>query len=147
MFEEICCLDDFNCDARLSFPRWHTMVGTSWWISPFITARWTPSRGSWYCRYMHFFYLFAIKPTIIRRVLRLKWYQQSLEFLWRWCLILISYSRVSNIRDSPIINHSVFATLPNLIQHSPYINFGEFWQSPLLFQSSRLLIHVHSRQR
>ena len=34
-----------------------------------------------------------------------------------------------------------FATLPNLIQHSPFINFGEFCQPP------RLLIHVHSRQR
>ena len=40
-----------------------------------------------------------------------------------------------------------FATLPNLIQHSPFINFGEFCQSPLLFQTPRLLIHVRSRQR
>ena len=40
-----------------------------------------------------------------------------------------------------------FATLPNLIQHSPFINFGEFCQPPLLFQTPRLLIHVHSRQR
>ena len=37
-----------------------------------------------------------------------------------------------------------FATLPNLIQHSPFINFGEFCQPPLLFQTPRLLIHVHS---
>ena len=28
---------------------------------------------------------------------------------------------------------SFFATLPNLIQHSPFINFGEFCQLPLLF--------------
>ena len=40
-----------------------------------------------------------------------------------------------------------FATLPNFIQHSPFINFGEFCQPPLLFQTPRLLIHVHSRQR
>ena len=40
-----------------------------------------------------------------------------------------------------------FATLPNLIQHSLFINFGEFCQPPLLFQTPRLLIHVHSRQR
>ena len=39
------------------------------------------------------------------------------------------------------------ATVPNLIQHFPFINFGEFCQSPLLFQTHRLLIHVHSRQR
>ena len=40
-----------------------------------------------------------------------------------------------------------FATLPNLIQYSPFINFGEFGQPPLLFQTPRLLIHVHRRQR
>ena len=40
-----------------------------------------------------------------------------------------------------------FATLPNLIHHSPFINFGEFYQSPLLFQIPRLLIHMHSRQQ
>ena len=40
-----------------------------------------------------------------------------------------------------------FATLPNLIQHSLFINFGEFCQPPLLFQTHRLLIHVHSQQR
>ena len=40
-----------------------------------------------------------------------------------------------------------FATLPNLIQHFSFINFGEFCQPPLLFQTPRLLIHVHSRQR
>ena len=40
-----------------------------------------------------------------------------------------------------------FATLPNLIQHSPFINFGEFYQPPFLFQTHRLLIHVHSRQQ
>ena len=39
------------------------------------------------------------------------------------------------------------ATLPNLIQHSPFINFGEFFQSSILFQTPCLLIHVHSRQR
>ena len=41
----------------------------------------------------------------------------------------------------------LFVTLPNLTQHSPYINFGEFCQPPLLFQTPRLLIHVHSQQR
>ena len=39
-----------------------------------------------------------------------------------------------------------FVTPANLIQHSPFINFGEFCQPPLLFQTPRLLIHVHSRQ-
>ena len=39
-----------------------------------------------------------------------------------------------------------FATLPSLIQHSPFIDFGEFYQHLLLFQIPRLLIHVHSRQ-
>ena len=39
-----------------------------------------------------------------------------------------------------------FATIPNLIQHASFINFGEFCQTPLLFQTPRLLIHVHSRQ-
>ena len=38
-----------------------------------------------------------------------------------------------------------FATLRNLIQSSPFINFGGFCQPPLLFQTPRLLIHVHSR--
>ena len=38
-----------------------------------------------------------------------------------------------------------FATLPNIIQHSPFINFEELCQPPLLFQTPRLLIHVHSR--
>ena len=42
---------------------------------------------------------------------------------------------------------SFFATLPNLIQHSPFINFGEFCQPTLLFQTPHLLIHVHSRQQ
>ena len=40
-----------------------------------------------------------------------------------------------------------FATLPNLIQQTPLINYGEFCQLPLLFQTPRLLIQVHSRQR
>ena len=39
-----------------------------------------------------------------------------------------------------------FATLPNLIRHSSHINYGEFCQPPLLFQTPRLLIHVHSLQ-
>ena len=47
-------------------------------------------------------------------------------------------------RYSPLINYSFFATLPNLIQHFPFINFGEFCQPPLLFQTTRLLIQVHS---
>ena len=38
------------------------------------------------------------------------------------------------------------ATFSNPIQHSPFINFGEFYQPLLLFQTPRLLIHVHSRQ-
>ena len=42
---------------------------------------------------------------------------------------------------------SFFATLPNLIQYSPFVNFGEFCQPTLLFQTPRLLIHVHSRQQ
>ena len=40
-----------------------------------------------------------------------------------------------------------FVTLSNFIQHSPFINFEEFCQPPLLFQIPRFLIHVHSRQR
>ena len=40
-----------------------------------------------------------------------------------------------------------FATLRNLIQHSPFINFGEFCQPPLLLQTPRFLIHVNSQQR
>ena len=39
-----------------------------------------------------------------------------------------------------------FCHLPKLIQHSPFINFGQFCQPFLLFQTPRLLIHVHSRQ-
>ena len=50
-------------------------------------------------------------------------------------------------RPTGLLITPFFATLPNLIQHSPLINFGEFYQSPLLFQIPRLLIHVHSRQR
>ena len=37
-----------------------------------------------------------------------------------------------------------FVTLPNLIQHYSFINFGEFLP---FFQTPRLLIHVHSGQR
>ena len=40
-----------------------------------------------------------------------------------------------------------FATLPNLIQHSMFINFGEFCQPPLLFGTPCLLMHVHSWQQ
>ena len=40
---------------------------------------------------------------------------------------------------------AVFYHLPNLIQHSPFINFGEFCQSSLLFQTPHLLILVDSR--
>ena len=41
----------------------------------------------------------------------------------------------------------IFATLPSLTQHSPFISFEEFCQLPLLSQTPRLSIHVHSRQR
>ena len=68
------------------------------------------------------------------------------------------YSRVSNRRDSPLINYSVFchppqpysfATLPNLIQHSRLLILEKFasFQFPILFQTPHLLIHVHSQQR
>ena len=40
-----------------------------------------------------------------------------------------------------------FATLPNLIQHSLFINFWELFQLPLLLQTLFLLIHMHSQQR
>ena len=50
-------------------------------------------------------------------------------------------------RPTRLLIIQFFATLPNLIQHSPFINFGEFYKPPLLFQTPRLLIHVHSRQR
>ena len=40
-----------------------------------------------------------------------------------------------------------FAILSNLIQHSPFIIFGEFSQPPLLPQTPRLLNHVHKWQR
>ena len=45
-----------------------------------------------------------------------------------------------------IILFFFFAKLPNLIQHSLFINFGEFCHSPLLLQTPVLLIHVHSEQ-
>ena len=40
-----------------------------------------------------------------------------------------------------------FATLPVFIQHTLFINFGEFCHPPFLFQTPCLLIHVHSRQQ
>ena len=40
-----------------------------------------------------------------------------------------------------------FATLPNLIQQYPFINFGKVCQPVFLVQTPHLLIHVHSRQR
>ena len=46
-----------------------------------------------------------------------------------------------------LLNIPFFAYLPNLIQHSPFINFGEFCQPPILFQTPRLLIYLHSRQQ
>ena len=33
MVEKICWPDGFSSDAELSSPHWHTLVGTSWWIS------------------------------------------------------------------------------------------------------------------
>ena len=54
------------------------------------------------------------------------------------------YSRVSNRRDSLLINYSVFYHLANSIQHSPFINFGEFCQSPVFFQTPHLLILADS---
>ena len=47
----------------------------------------------------------------------------------------------------PLLIIPFFPTLPNLIEHSPFVSFGEFCQPPLLFQTLRLLIHVHSLQR
>ena len=50
-------------------------------------------------------------------------------------------------RTLRLLINPFLATLPNLIQQSPFINFGEYCQPPLFFQTSRLLIHVHSRQQ
>ena len=47
MVEKICWPDGFSCDAQLSSPRWRTLVGTCWWISPLTATRWVPSRGCW----------------------------------------------------------------------------------------------------
>ena len=41
-------LSGFNCDAQLSSPCWHTLVGTSWWINPLTATIWVPSRGTIY---------------------------------------------------------------------------------------------------
>ena len=65
---------------------------------------------------------------------------------FRKCTVSL-YFRVSNRRTTDLLIIPFFATLPNLIQHSPFNNFGEFCQPPLLFQTPRLLIYVHSRQR
>ena len=39
-----------------------------------------------------------------------------------------------------------FATFPNLIQHFPFIDFGELCEPLLFCQTPCLKIHVHSRQ-
>ena len=57
------------------------------------------------------------------------------------------YSQVRIDETPHLLIIPFFATLPNLIQHSLFINFEGFCQPPLLFQTSRLLIHVHSQQR
>ena len=65
-------------------------------------------------------------------------------------IIFIYFNGTLEFRIDGIPRLSVspfFAILRNLIQHSPFVNFGEFCQPPLLFQTPRLLIHVHSRQR
>ena len=41
-------LRGFNCNAQLSSPCWHTLVGTSWWINTLTTTMWVPSRGTIY---------------------------------------------------------------------------------------------------
>ena len=64
---------------------------------------------------------------------------------WKYSIHL--YTLEFRIVGTPHLIIPFFATLPNLIQHSQFINFGEFCQYPLLFQIPRLLIHVHSRQQ
>ena len=68
----------------------------------------------------------------------------SFKYKFEYQFHYLRYPRASNRRDSPLINYFVFATLPNPFQHYPFINFGEFCQLPLLFQTPHLLIHVHS---
>ena len=58
----------------------------------------------------------------------------------------IPYSRVSNRQDFPLINYSTFYHPPQSYSAPPLINFGEFDQRPLIFQTPRSLIHVHSQQ-
>ena len=58
----------------------------------------------------------------------------------------IPYSRVSNRQDFPLINYSIFYHPLQSYSASPLINFGEFGQRPLLFQTPRSWIHVHSQQ-
>ena len=60
---------------------------------------------------------------------------------------VVKYYRVSKRGTPRLLIVPFFAILPNLLQHSLFISFGEFCQPPLLFQTHRLLIHVPSRQR
>ena len=63
-----------------------------------------------------------------------------------WNLYFIVNTLEFQIGGTPrLLIISFFATLPNIIQHSPFINSGELCQPPLLFQTARLLIHAHSR--
>ena len=61
---------------------------------------------------------------------------------------LLQYTLDFRTEGSPCLLISrFFATHPNLIKLSPFINFGVFCQSPILFQIPRLLTYLHSRQR
>ena len=63
------------------------------------------------------------------------------------CQCVTMRSRTHEIDGTPgLLIIPFFATLPNLIQHSSLINFGEFCQCLLLFQTPHLLIYVHSWQ-
>ena len=58
------------------------------------------------------------------------------------------YSRASNRRNSPLVKYSVFLPPSSTLFSTPHLLILEKFASlPFLFQTPRLLIHVHSRQR
>ena len=54
------------------------------------------------------------------------------KWSFRFVQEVVKYSRVSHrLFQIDLLIIPFFATLPNLLQHSPFINFGEFCQPPL----------------
>ena len=61
--------------------------------------------------------------------------------------VMLTYSRVLNKRDYLLINYSIFS---HPLQRYLALHVYQFWknlQSYHFIPGSRLLIHVHSRQR